>query len=116
MNPQILNNALEKMGKALAKNGPIIAKKVGGAAIAAIIAVILTSRYKDKGYKELMKKHDKETAERLSKEWSHKLDALKKEYKDEKIKTKEEFKQKVIELCREYGIDPKNVLKVTSIN
>lgn len=111
MNPQILNNALEKMGKALAKNGPIIAKKVGGLVIAAIIAIIFTSNYKDKVYKELMKKHDKETAERLSKEFNKKLETLKKEYEDKHIKTKEEFKQKVTDLCREFGIDPKNVVK-----
>ena len=111
MNPQIINNALDKIGKELAKKGPIIANNVGGAVIAAIIAIILTSRYKDKVYKELMKKHDKETTERLSKEFNKKLETLKKEYKDKHIKTKEEFKQKVSELCREFGIDPKNVVK-----
>ena len=111
MNPQILNNALDKMGKVLAKYGPIIAKNVGGAAIAAIIAVILTSRYKDRVYKELIKKHDKETAERISKEFNQKLEVIKKEYKDEIIKTKEDFKQKVSDLCREYGINPQNVVK-----
>lgn len=80
-------------------------------AITAILFSILVSKYKDRAYKELMKKHDKETAERLSKEFNQKLESLKEDYENETIKTKEEFKKKVSVLCREYGINPKPVVK-----
>lgn len=106
MNPQILNNALSTIGKAVAKNGPKIAKYV----VVAVIGALIGSKYKDKVYKKLIKKHDKETAERLSKEFDQKLEVIKKEYKDKDIKLNE-LKQKISDLCREYGIAPKNVVK-----
>jgi uncharacterized membrane protein (DUF106 family) len=111
MNPQFISNTLDKMGKVLIEKGPEIAKKVGSAVVIAVTAIILTSKYWKRVNKELMKKHDKETAERLSKEFNKKLEMLRKEYEDKHIKTKEEFRQKVSELCREFGIDPKNIVK-----
>lgn len=88
------------------QNGPKILKGIGiflagGAAGALTMAAI-----KDKAYKELKKKHDKETAKRMAKEFNKQLDQIKKEHKE----NEEKMKKKMIDLCKLFGLDPVVVL------
>ena len=66
---------------------------------------ILTSKKKDKVYKELMKKHDAETAERLTKQFQQKYDDLVRKY-GKAASEQQKLREAVINLCREFGIDP----------
>lgn len=72
------------------------------------IGMITMARIKDKAYKELLKKHDKETAKRMAKEFDARLRQIKKEQKD----NEEMLKKKMKALCEEFGIDPEIVYDV----
>lgn len=96
------------------KQGTKIAAVIVSHLIAIIVTMILTSNYKDKAFEELLKKHDKETAEKLTEQFKSEIDALKKEIAKLKLDKKEmirRFKEGVENICRKYGIDPKVVLK-----
>lgn len=106
-----MNKIIGKIGGAIAKNGTQIALVT----IVVIVAIILTSRYKDRAYKEFLKKHDKETAERLRVEFNKELDILKckfnKELNNFNNKLNEEkYKQQVRDLCYRYNISAQKVV------
>ena len=82
--------------------------------IVIIITSMLTSKWKDKIFAEFLKKHDKEMAEKLTKQFKSDMDDLKRQIaalKLDKEETKKRFKEGVITLCEKYGIDPNEVLK-----
>jgi hypothetical protein len=107
MNPQFISNTLDKMGKVLIEKGPEIAKKVGSAVVIAVTAIILTSKYWKRVNKELMKKHDKETAERLSKEFNKKLEMLRKEYEDSILKQRKNLGKRFQNYVENLALTPR---------
>ena len=114
---------LSEGGKILAKEGVRQGAKIGGIIISHIIAIILaiirTSKYKDKVFNELRKKHDKETAERLTEQFQSDINALKKEIAQLKIEKKEveqKLREGIERICRKYEIDPNIVLKKKKTN
>lgn len=71
-----------------------------------IMGGLLTANYKDRVYKELLKKHDEETARRLTLQFDAKLKELEDRYeKNEKV-----LKQRVRDLCASYGVPANCVL------
>ena len=126
---KVLNPVLELGGKAVAKVSEIIVKEGAkqGAKIAAhvasylmviVIAACLTSNYKDKASAKLNKKHDKETAEKLTKQFQQEIENLKKEIAElkkgkdlAKKEAEERFRNGVIEICKKYGISPDGIVK-----
>lgn len=108
---KMIEPVAHKIGSEAIKHGAKVAAYVGGLVISAIVSSILTSNYKDKAYKSLLKKHDQDTAERLSKQFDEKLKNEKKKWKEQNIKDKETLRQKIRIICNEFGIDPDEVLK-----
>lgn len=108
---KMIEPVVHKIGSEAIKQGAKVATYVGGLVITAIVSSILTSNYKDKAYKSLSKKHDQDTAERLSKQFDEKLKNEKKKWKEQNIKDKETLRQKIRIICNEFGIDPDEVLK-----
>jgi membrane protein insertase Oxa1/YidC/SpoIIIJ len=90
----------QSINKLLKGAGFIIAGIIGGA--------LIIGNIKDKAYQELLKKHDKETAERMAKEFEAKLEQIKEEYKDNEKKMNRKMKR----LCKQFGIDSEVVFDV----
>lgn len=88
--------------------GPKLLKAAALLLAGFITGMITMAKIKDKAYKELLKKHDKETAKRMAKEFKAKLKRIKKEQKD----NEEMLKKKMKDLCKEFGIDPEKVFDV----
>jgi len=82
---------------------PDLLRKIGGAVVATvgtlIIGSVLTSKYKDRAYKELQEKHGIEMGKKLSEEFNKRIDAI-----TAKKPSKQEFKKNVAGLCQEFGI------------
>ena len=97
MNPAIAN-FLANCTRQVAKH----ATKILLVASTALVTYFLTSKSKDKAYAKLIEKHDKETAEKISKEMNEKIDELEERYKNNEKKLKEEINN----LFRQYGLDP----------
>lgn len=79
----------------------------GAAAVAAVvitatIAIIIDRKIRNKAYKEMLAKHDKETAERMRKEFNAEL----KRIRDAKYDNETNEQRKINELCRKYGVSP----------
>lgn len=109
---------LAKCGSYLAKesvkHGAKIAAKIGSYVVTIILSVILTSNWKDKVNEELNKKHDRETAEKLSSQFKADIDNAQKEISALKLSKKEteiKLKEKIRIICEKFGIDPNVVLK-----
>lgn len=88
------------------RNVPEKAQK-GAAAVAvltiiAISVIIIDRKIMNKAYKELLAKHDKETAERMREEFNAEL----KRIRDAKYQSEAKEKRKINELCRKYGVSP----------
>ena len=108
----------EVVSKECVKKGAEIAGKIMALMISYLITIWLTSRYKDNVHKELLDKHDEETANRLTEQFNIEVEKLKKEimeFKKELNITKEEaesrFREGVIGICKKFGISPDSVLK-----
>lgn len=108
---KMIEPVVQRVSTEAFKHGAKIAAYVGGLAISAIVSSILTSNYKDKAYKSLMTKHDKETAEKLTKQFDEKLNSEKKKWKEQNIKDKETLRQRIRNICNEFGINPNDVIK-----
>lgn len=79
----------------------------GAAAVAAVVitattAIIIDRKIRNKAYKEMLAKHDKETAERMRKEFNAEL----KRIRDAKYDNEAKEQRKINELCRKYGVSP----------
>lgn len=103
----MFDSMLESFFSFLQKNKNEIAIAAGSALAGGLVASILTSNYKDRAYEELIKKHDRETAKRLSAEFNRKLEELEKRHSDNEKK----LRDSIIRLCYEMGIPPSAVLK-----
>lgn len=108
----------EVVSKECVKKGAEIGGKIMALMISYLITIWLTSRYKDNVHKELLDKHDEETANRLTEQFNIEVEKLKKEIVELKKKlniTKEEaesrFREGVIGICKKFGISPDSVLK-----
>lgn len=111
-------NSGKKLAEIAAKDGVKNCAKIAGLIMSyvmvAVFASILTSKWKDNVYKEYLKKHDKQTAEKLTKQFKSEVDALKKDIaklKQEKEQAKKQFRDRIIVLCKKYGVSPDLVLK-----
>ena len=69
----------EVVSKECVKKGAEIAGKIMALMISYLITIWLTSRYKDNVHKELLDKHDEETANRLTEQFNIEVEKLKKE-------------------------------------
>lgn len=108
----------EVVSKECVKKGAEIGGKIMVLMISYLITIWLTSRYKDNVHKELLDKHDEETANRLTEQFNIEVEKLKKEIVELKTElniTKEEaesrFREGVISICKKFGISPDSVLK-----
>ena len=108
----------EVFSKECVKKGAEIGGKIMALMISYLITIWLTSRYKDNVHKELLDKHDEETANRLTEQFNIEVEKLKKEIMELKKElniTKEEaesrFREGVIGICKKFGISPDSVLK-----
>ena len=108
----------EVVSKECVKKGAEIAGKIMALMISYLITIWFTSRYKDNVHKELLDKHDEETANRLTEQFNIEVEKLKKEIMELKKElniTKEEaesrFREGVIGICKKFGISPDSVLK-----
>lgn len=75
----------------------------------AIVGAYIASKYKDYAYKNLIKSHDKETAEKMADEFKKKADELLKENKNSSEETSvkiKNLKKKFNSLCEQFGIPP----------
>ena len=109
---------LAKCGSYLAKesvkHGAKIAARIASYVVTIILTVILTSNWKDKVNDELNKKHDRETAEKLSAQFQTEMDQAKKEIAGLKLSKKETekiLKEKIRIICEKFGIDPDIIFK-----
>ena len=109
---------LLKAGKVLAKESVKQGLKLGGylacLIISNIMTSIITSKWKDKVYAELLKKHDKELAQKLTEQFKSEMSDLKKQIaalKLDKEEAKKRCRDAIIALCEKYGIDPNVILK-----
>jgi ClpP class serine protease len=75
--------------------------------VGGIVGAITMAIVKNRVFKELLKKHDKETAERMAKEFKAQLKKIKEEYEGDK----EEMAKQMQMLCNEFGVDPAKVFK-----
>lgn len=75
---------------------------VAALAITAVSAIIIDRKIRNKAYKELLAKHDKETAERMREEFNAELKSI----RDAKYKSEAKEQRKINELCRKYGVSP----------
>ena len=108
----------EVVSKECVEKGAEIAGVIATWAMTMLLSIWLTSRYKDNVHKELLDKHDEETANRLTEQFNIEVEKLKKEIvelKKELNITKEEaesrFREGVISICKKFGISPDSVLK-----
>lgn len=92
--------------KIIINYGPKILKVVAPFLAGGATGAVIMARIKDKAYKELKKKHDKETAKQMAKQFNKQLEQIKKEHKE----NEEKMKKKMIELCKLFGLDPIVVL------
>ena len=69
----------EVVSKECVKKGAEIGGKIMALMISYLITIWLTLRYKDKVHKELLDKHDEETANRLTEQFNIEVEKLKKE-------------------------------------
>lgn len=109
---------LLKAGGVLAKESVRKGAKFGGIFAALVFSNILTSvitsKWKDKVFDELLKKHDKEMAQKLTEQFKSEMNDLKKQIADLKLdkeETKKRFRDGVNALCEKFGIDPNGILK-----
>ena len=114
--------AVGKCVKAITKEGVRKGAQVAGQLAAMIMTGIfsawLTSRHKDKVFGEFLKKHDDETARRLSAQFNKELEMLKREItrlREQLQLTKEEaeaiLRKRLAEICERYGLSPDDVLE-----
>ena len=75
---------------------------VAALAVTATTAIIIDRKIRNKAYKEMLAKHDKETAERMRKEFNAEL----KRIRDAKYDNEAKEQRKINELCRKYGVSP----------
>ena len=75
---------------------------VAALAVTATTAIIIDRKIRNKAYKEMLAKHDKETAERMRKEFNAEL----KRIRDAKYDNEAIEQRKINELCRKYGVSP----------
>ena len=75
---------------------------VAALAVTATTAIIIDRKIRNKAYKEMLAKHDKETAERMRKEFNAEL----KRIRDAKYDNEAKEPRKINELCRKYGVSP----------
>ena len=75
---------------------------VAALAVTATTAIIIDRKIRNKAYKEMLAKHDKETAERMRKECNAEL----KRIRDARNENEAKEQRKITELCRKYGISP----------
>ena len=107
----------EVVSKECVKKGAEIAGVIATWAMTMLLSIWLTSRYKNNVHKELLDKHDEETANRLTEQFNIEVEKLKKEIVEMKKLniTKEEaesrFREGVISICKKIGISPDSVLK-----
>ena len=102
-------NFLAAAGKYAAQHKKEIAAVGTAIAVTAATTYGLTSKKKDKVYKRLMEQHDKDTAQRLTKEFETQLNALIERADRNEIKSAQ-LESSIKSLCNEFGIDPKLVL------
>ena len=100
---------LKAVGKFILQNKKTIAAAAGGLVVGGTTMTILTSKKKDKVYKNLMKQHDVDTAERLTKQFQEKYDELIHRY-GKTAKEQQKLREAIIRLCKEFGIEPNEVL------
>lgn len=79
-----------------------VAVTVAALTVTAVSAIIIDRKIRNKAYKELLAKHDKETAERMREEFNAELKSI----RDAKYKSEAEEQRKINELCRKYGVSP----------
>ena len=105
----------EVVSKECVKKGAEIAGKIMALMISYLITIWLTSRYKDNVHKELLDKHDEETANRLTEQFNievkKEIMELKKELNITKEEAESRFREGVIGICKKFGISPDSVLK-----
>ena len=75
---------------------------VAALAVSAITGIIIDRKIRNKAYKEMLAKHDKETAERMREEFNAEL----KRIRDAKYDNEAKEQRKINELCRKYGVSP----------
>ena len=75
---------------------------VAALAVTATTAIIIDRKIRNKAYKEMLSKHDKETAERMREEFNAEL----KRIRDAKYDNETKEQRKINELCRKYGVSP----------
>lgn len=88
--------------------GPKLLKAAALLIAGAIGGAFTMAKIKDKAFDEFLKKHDRETAKRMAKEFNKQLKQIKKEHKD----NEEKMKKKMKDLCDLFGVDPEVVFDV----
>lgn len=102
-------NFLAAAGKYAAQHKKDIVKVGTAIAVTAAVTYGLTSKKKDKVYKQLMEQHDKDTAQRLTKEFETQLNVLLERVDNNEMKSAQ-LESSIKSLCNEFGIDPKIIL------
>lgn len=115
---QNLFNSTKEKAPEIAKKSLKQAKKaapiVGTALSVSIVTAILVHNYDDKIYRELMKKHDRDTAKRMTEQFKKEIEALENEISmanKDKEQAKQMYIEKVRDLCDKFGVNPDEVLK-----
>jgi len=93
--------------KAIADNWKTIAAVVGGVVIAVSLTGVIVSHYDRRVYEDLLKKHDQETAERVTAAFVKQIEDLKKQHEEDKAA----FARRVKNICDKFGIGYDLVLK-----
>lgn len=93
--------------KLLAENWKAIAALIGTVVVAASLTGVIVSHYDRRVYEDQLKKHDKETAERVTAAFVKQIEELKKQHEDDKAA----FAKCVKAICDKYGIGYNVVLK-----
>lgn len=92
--------------KACIKNGPKYAKRASAVLIATVFGMYLGSKYQQKLNKEFNKKHDAETAKRLTEECMRKIEEVKAQCEQQRIADRKEIERRINAILRQYGISP----------
>lgn len=96
---------MSSLTEAAIEYGPKLLKAAAKIVAGAVIGAILMALYKNRVFRQLKKKHDRETAKKMSIEFNKKLKAIEEKYKN----NEELLKRKMYDLCLEFDLNPEKV-------
>lgn len=103
---EVGKKTVQPFAKACVKNGPKYAKRATAFVISVAFGVYLGSKYQQKLNKEFNKKHDAETAKRLTEECLRKIEEVKAQCEQQRIADRKEIERRINAILRQYGISP----------